>query len=480
MNKLIAFVVFVVFLIAAGSVNGAEIKYQVDGSIFPNPERGWRYHAHPIYGPDVPSKGVILGPHKPFTVAELVEWRNQYEGITLFQDCIKIQQWKGDIPKSRLEELDADYAVIRKAGIKSIIRLVYNWGMTKDSPSEDVISRHLDQLAPFFKKNADVIYCVQFGLFGGTGEAVDSPGYTTEKGNNGSQSLTPAAICLYKKLAKIVPKDRMLTIHYPRYKLDMMGWDDGNIWPKQAKPLTKSNAFDGSLQSRIGFYNDNYSGDANHWGFYYGWPVEEKKFQTEDSKYVIMEGEISAATDYNMKYGVKELKKYRFSVFHWGGDDWKTVMAAWKKNGEYDDACKYLGYRFRLISASIPKKVSAKGKLNFSIVMANDGWTRIMNPRDVEIILRNNKSGKKYVIKIDNGKGNRLWLPGGGETKKLEIKEKIPYNITKGKYELLLNLPDPYPSIHNRPEYSIRLANKYVWEAKTGYNTLNHILVIIK
>ncbi|WP_252864943.1 DUF4832 domain-containing protein [Capnocytophaga ochracea] len=33
-----------------------------------------------------------------------------------------------------------------------------------------------------------------------------------------------------------------------------------------------------------------------------------------------------------------------------------------------------------------------------------------------------------------------------------------------------MNLPDPYQSLAHRPEYSIRLANKGIWEAQTGYN----------
>lgn len=48
----------------------------------------------------------------------------------------------------------------------------------------------------------------------------------------------------------------------------------------------------------------------------------------------------------------------------------------------------------------------------------------------------------------------------------------MPANAVLGNYQVLLNLPDPYLSIHDRPEYSIRLANKEVWEEKTGYNSL--------
>lgn len=48
--------------------------------------------------------------------------------------------------------------------------------------------------------------------------------------------------------------------------------------------------------------------------------------------------------------------------------------------------------------------------------------------------------------------------------------------LSKGVYELLLNLPDARLSLYNRPEYSIKLASTYqsrpVWDAATGWNLL--------
>ena len=108
-----------------------------------------------------------------------------------------------------------------------------------------------------------------------------------------------------------------------------------------------------------------------------------------------------------------------------------------------------------------------------NLVMANDGWARIMNPRKVEIVFKNKATGAKFILDIDgDGKGNRLWLPGPGETKRLTISKSLPNNIESGTYELFLHLADPYPSIHDRPEYSIQLANKNLWQAHTGYNSL--------
>jgi hypothetical protein len=45
-------------------------------------------------------------------------------------------------------------------------------------------------------------------------------------------------------------------------------------------------------------------------------------------------------------------------------------------------------------------------------------------------------------------------------------------------YDVLLGLPDPTASLHDRPEYAIQLANKNVWESSTGFNNLGHKLEV--
>jgi hypothetical protein len=60
----------------------------------------------------------------------------------------------------------------------------------------------------------------------------------------------------------------------------------------------------------------------------------------------------------------------------------------------------------------------------------------------------------------------------------VNVSAPIPASIPQGVYAVYLNLPDPATSIRDRPEYSIRLANKDVWEEATGYNSLLHTVNI--
>jgi hypothetical protein len=50
--------------------------------------------------------------------------------------------------------------------------------------------------------------------------------------------------------------------------------------------------------------------------------------------------------------------------------------------------------------------------------------------------------------------------------------------MAEGEYAVYINLPDTVAALHDRPEYSVRFANRGVWEDSTGYNRLNHTLQV--
>jgi len=65
----------------------------------------------------------------------------------------------------------------------------------------------------------------------------------------------------------------------------------------------------------------------------------------------------------------------------------------------------------------------------------------------------------------------RVWKPLVENA--IEAEVGIPQEMPNGEYELYLNLADPEETLYANPAYSVRLANKDVWEASTGYNKLN-------
>src|SRR5205085_1636652 len=111
----------------------------------------------------------------------------------------------------------------------------------------------------------------------------------------------------------------------------------------------------------------------------------------------------------------------------------------------------------------------------FILNIENVGYASPYNPRKLQLVLRNRQTGKAFFVACKTDL--RFWFSG-----KKECKETVylPKNITSGSYEVLLNLPDKYASITKNPTYSIRLANENMWEEKTGYNNLKHVISVSK
>lgn len=64
----------------------------------------------------------------------------------------------------------------------------------------------------------------------------------------------------------------------------------------------------------------------------------------------------------------------------------------------------------------------------------------------------------------------RRWAPG--ETVQIEGKAKIPDSIKAGSVRFALWMPDQAPNLRTRSEYSIRFANREVWNEAQGFNLL--------
>src|SRR5688572_12861745 len=95
-------------------------------------------------------------------------------GNTLVHLNIRLDDWReSDIPQDVLDSLDMNFADIRDADLKAIIRFSYNEGPYPDSEpdaSKAQILRHIEQLTPLLQNNADVIAWAEAGFIGAWGE----------------------------------------------------------------------------------------------------------------------------------------------------------------------------------------------------------------------------------------------------------------------------------------------------------------------
>lgn len=363
-----------------------------------------------------------------------------------------------------LEGVQQRFDSARAAGVKLIPRFIYNFpaGLPLKPGDEDaplpIVLRHIGQLEPVLQRNADVIAFLEAGFIGAWGEWHNSTsGLEREEAK---KSILGA-------LLRALPAERAVALRYSRDKIAIFG---------RSQPLGAEEAFSGRPIARVGHHNDCFLAARDDWGTYR--PVDaaaleaQKSYLAAESRFVPVGGETCNAGEEAQPFiacanAVAELGRLGWSQLN--ADYHPDVLRLWRTQGCHVEIAKRLGYRLRLISASSPATAKAGKTLAVSVRIANDGFAAPYNPRGLALILRDRRTGGETVVPI--GDDPRRW--GAGSVTDVAMSAPLPRTLAPGTYDLLLSLPDPAPALRKRADYAIRLANRDMWEAETGYNRLS-------
>lgn len=467
------------------------VTYQPLDELFPNPERGF-YHHTERDSADLSS----------LDVAELQQLRTN-ENITLILRLFVLRSFvDSNLPRPYLDRIAADFAAIREAGLKVIVRFAYTvempetemppWG---DADVERILG-HLEQLEPILRENSDVIAVVQAGFIGIWGEwyytdyFVEDPARPEIISNFYYAQRREVLFALLNAL----PTDRMVQVRTPLQKQRIFSLDAGAIgaWPPARAldrqpvflPVILSGAnnqvpprtpYDGTEITRTGHHNDCFLASDTDFGTYVN-IKQEKGHLAEETKYLPMGGETCNVNPPRSECStaLEELERFHWSYLNM--DYHPDVLESWSSGDCMDTVKRRLGYRFTLLEGTYPAQIRAGDELSLEIRLRNDGWAAPYNPRPVELLLRHTESGEIYPFELSADP--RFWLADGDGIHSLDESVLMPSDLPAGDYELLLNLPDPKPQLEQEPAYSIRLANEDVWEASTGYNNLLHTITV--
>lgn len=437
---------------------GTTVKFTETDEIFVNPERGL-YSQSYFLSSDLSS-------HANATVINNLR-DSKYKMSLYLHSYYLTDYMECDIPQEFLDRLEYNMNALREGGGKVVLRFSYKSSMEiKDKPwnaTPEWIHRHIDQIAPYLQKHSDVILCVQCGLLGSWGEW-----YYTDNGykqNPTKDSDYEMRWEVLEHMLRVVPEDRQVALRTPMFKrryLKMRG-------DTTSSPLTEAEAYQNTYKARICAHNDCFVSSSSDVGTYNS--QADRDFWAEDSKYTLMGGETCEKCPYsNGTNALKEMK-----TFHWtylNRDYRESVTGMWRNDGTMDSMMTRLGYRLALEKVILTPKPKTENKFEVYCVLNNRGFAAPMNKRDLELVLVNTTTGKKYVF--PQTEDPRYWLP---EKKHKFTLTCVLKDVTPGEYKLYLNLPDPYASLHNDPRYSIRLANENMWEETTGYNYLTTVIV---
>jgi hypothetical protein len=267
-------------------------------------------------------------------------------------------------------------------------------------------------------------------------------------------------------LLDAIPAERQISLRTPAFKMALYGFSASDT-------LTRETAHKPTIQARLGGHNDCYLAGANDQGTYRG--SNDRKFWEADSQWVIMGGETCGVSEYCHCEPVENNPKARGVLADMAANHYtylnqsyhQGVIGRWRSEGCFEDLQRRLGYRYVLEKGFFTKNAKAGQDFRVVLKIRNDGFAPAMNPRDAELVLTD-ASGKEagtWPLESDP----RYWLPE--ELTTVDQTISLPSGLS-GEYTLSLNLPDPCPTLHGNPSFSIRLANEDVWDADTGFNKL--------
>ncbi len=480
-------------ILRADDSNTQKITYQESTEDFVNPERGfYRYASTNTSSLQQLNKSTLLSFRAGASVPGT---QNKFFSSLVFRNYILDNFKTGPLSPDFLNEIKQDFSIAREAGVKLILRFSYtndtHGGCATGSicpPYGDaplsVVLAQIAQLKPILQDNADVIACVQEGFVGIWGEGYYSDYFGDASPSGGQDKLLDsnwnARNALLKALLDAVPKDRMIQVRYPQLK---QRYVYGISAPITSDALTGNEAFTGEDKARIAFHNDCFLADVSDEGTYQDYgnsnspaSLDEgtintlRSYVAADSKFVAVGGEscTNSAKSHCDPGGTAETEMATFHYSFLNGEYNPDVIANWANGGCLNTIKNDLGYRFVLEDATFPLTVNSGGKLVFNLNLKNVGYASPYNERPAQLILRNSTTSEIIVLTINTDV--RKWYSG-----EIAISDSLalPASLPAGTYDLLLNMPDKYSSIAQRPEYSIRCANSDVWEASTGYNKLN-------
>ena len=431
------------------------IIYKESDEIFKNPERGL-YALR--YMSDVPYRSTHTEP-------SALDWISSGPYTTFRMDLVLAGSRNSSISQNYLEKVKKQFELIRKAGLKTILRVTYNEHRGDDDTDVDRAISHMRELKPILEENKDIIMAIGAGYIGAWGEWHSS-----------THNLTTAENMkkIEKALMQNTPKELKIMFRQPKF---LMSW-----YPTA---LTDAEANSKTDKSRAGFHDDCFAWNYTDMGtFSRDADTKDDQFRylEQITKYTPVVGEMCTADVANesntvsCESGIDMAKRFHYSLL---GDqirgEWTTQeklpVELYKEQGCWDEFQRRLGYRFVLKEAKIPKTVKSGSDLKMSLRVANVGFSATVNERPVYLVLSNNNTEYKFKINTDP----RKWY--GGEEKTLDITQKLPSNLEAGDYDIYLWMPDKSQRLQSNPKYSIRVANESVWVEEKGYNKIGTIML---
>ncbi len=373
---------------------------------------------------------------------QYMDWSNGM--LMLLQINLKNYS-QGDLSETALLQLDSILAELSAAKREVILRFFYDWDgkALETEPSEiTTITRHMTQIADVVNKYADTVYLIQSTFTGNYGEMTQ-----THYGSHANNRL------LMSHLAQITDPSIFLAVRTPSH---LRGVTESKT------PITPETAYNGTLSSRLGLYNDGILGSVYDVGTYddtsfegsenpaeKGTREEELAFQEYLCQFVPNGGETVIDNPYNdLDNAIVDLARMHVSYLNSAHDT--AVLNKWKTSAyQGDDIFRqmngldyisaHLGYRYFISESSCAYDALNSPEAAFTLTIQNRGFAPAYRNFNAVLSLRHRDT--KVLISVPLEMDIRT-IPAGGEAKftfPLDVRA-----LPEGIYDVFFTLTDPY------------------------------------
>lgn len=396
-----------------------------------NPYIGW----YSLYG-------YLLSDTQELTLPRKEEYENSSPGLVLLQ--INLKNYADcDISSSGLHKLDELLSAWQDTKSQLILRFVYDWdGQNLSTEPKEVsqILRHMEQTGEIVSRYPESVFLIQGIFVGNWGEMHNTRYMDTE-------NMT----ALLTHLASVTDPSIFLSVRTPAQLRTVLG---------SASPLDASRAFQGTLASRLGLFNDGILGSETDAGTYssssrestdysLAWSrTKELAFQNKLCSYVPNGGEVilesplndlepavTALSDMHVSYLNKEydpevLNKWKATAYAEAGSVYNGLSG-------YDYISRHLGYRYVLKSSALHHSSLISSSAKLSLTLENTGFASCYRPLD-------------FCVNMVSDSGNAISLPVDADLRYLQSQTSQEFSVSlnltdtePGHYTFYLKINDP-------------------------------------
>ena len=359
------------------------------GTVFPNPDRGFHNRYEIINDPvvnDYATNNSIAG-FSP-DMLDRTFARAKADGDTLIHSYVHLDKYQSAaLPQELLDNLGSGLGAIRASGLKIVLRFAYTWD-SYPTVTEAQIEAHMAQLAPVLTANADVIDHFEAGFLGMWGEWHDSA-YTDAFNATQAEARYRIIATELDDFPATVP----VAVRYPIFNYEFLQ----RTTPPPNCALPNNCLLTTAQKDRLGFHDDCFLSDSADMGTYdqnswLGWfDVPTKKqwvysMATSTGGNQIVGGETCDSAGADDAAGVNA--QYEMSHQHWTEINqdyapvniniWKAANLAASGNDPAETlfarAQRKLGYRLRLVDATLSTTATPGQAFTFAAHLSNDGY----------------------------------------------------------------------------------------------------------